>query len=163
MDARTTCFISFIKLLFSFLTKRKTVYEAHTVNSHNSDTVKPHCSRHFRASQPYENTLVDQSKRTYYPNYFIKISNTLFHPYFQNFSAVNPWPLFKYCTLGLFVNKDYILCFLRFTTRAIVFDPFPRCQIKLVHFGLEYIAKLRSHQNKKRYFVKVESINMTRT
>ena len=71
MEARTICFISFIKLLFSFLTKRKTVYEARTVNSHNSETVKPQCSRHFRASQRYENTLVDQSKRTYYPNYFI--------------------------------------------------------------------------------------------
>ena len=50
MEARTTCFISFIKLLFSLLTKRKTIYEAHTVNSHNSETVKPNCSRHFRAS-----------------------------------------------------------------------------------------------------------------
>ena len=71
MEAGTTFFISFIKLLFSLLTKRKTIYEALTVNSHNSETVKPHCSRHFRASQRYENTLVDQSKRTYYPNYFI--------------------------------------------------------------------------------------------
>ena len=50
MEARTTCFISFIKLLFSLLTKRKTKYEARNVNSHNSETVKPHCSRHFRFS-----------------------------------------------------------------------------------------------------------------
>ena len=50
MEARTTCFISFIKLLFSSLTKRKTIYEARSVNFHNSETVKPHCSRHFRAS-----------------------------------------------------------------------------------------------------------------
>ena len=49
MEVRT-CFISFIKLLFSFLTKRKTIYEAHTMNSHNSETVKRHCSRHVRAS-----------------------------------------------------------------------------------------------------------------
>ena len=49
MEARTTCFISFIKL-FSLLTKRKTVCEARTVNSHNSETVEPHCSRHFRVS-----------------------------------------------------------------------------------------------------------------
>ena len=35
---------------------------------------QPYCSRHFSALQCYENTLVDQSKRTYYPNYFI-ISN----------------------------------------------------------------------------------------
>ena len=33
MKARRTCFISFIKVLFSVLTKRKTIYE--TVNSHN--------------------------------------------------------------------------------------------------------------------------------
>ena len=39
IEARTTCFISFIKLLFSVLTKRKTMYEARTVNSHNSETV----------------------------------------------------------------------------------------------------------------------------
>ena len=69
MEARTTCFISFIKLLFSLLTKRKTIYEVHTVNSHKSETVKQHGSHHFRAS--YENTLVDQSKCAYYPNYFI--------------------------------------------------------------------------------------------
>ena len=50
MEAQTTCFISFIKLLFSILTKRKMVYEGHTVNSHNSETVKLHCSRHFRVS-----------------------------------------------------------------------------------------------------------------
>ena len=49
MEARTTCFISFIKL-FSLLTKRKKIYEARNVNSHNSETVKPHCSRHFNAS-----------------------------------------------------------------------------------------------------------------
>ena len=30
-----TCFISFIKLSFSVLTERKTIYEARTVNSHN--------------------------------------------------------------------------------------------------------------------------------
>ena len=36
---------------------------------------KPHCSRHFHASRRYENTLVDQSKRTYYANYFITLNN----------------------------------------------------------------------------------------
>ena len=50
MKAGITRFISFIKLLFSVLTRRKTIYEALTVNFHNSKTVKPHCSRHFRAS-----------------------------------------------------------------------------------------------------------------
>ena len=39
MEARTACFIYFIKLLFSVLTKRKTIYEVRTVNSHNSETV----------------------------------------------------------------------------------------------------------------------------
>ena len=34
----TTCFISFIKLLFSVLTKRKKIYEVHTVNSYNLET-----------------------------------------------------------------------------------------------------------------------------
>ena len=76
MEARTTCFTSFIKL-FSLLTKRKAIYEALTVNSQNSETVKPHCSRHFHASQRYENTLVGQSKRTNYPNYFILDSQRL--------------------------------------------------------------------------------------
>ena len=38
MEALTTCFISFIKLSFSVLTKRN-IYEARTVNSHNSETV----------------------------------------------------------------------------------------------------------------------------
>ena len=38
-----------LKLLFSMLAKRKTIYEALTVNSHKSETVKPQCS-HFRAS-----------------------------------------------------------------------------------------------------------------
>ena len=79
MEARTSCFISFIKLLFSLLTKRKMIHEARTVNSYNSQAVKPHCSRHFRVSQRYENTLsVDQSKRTYSPNYFIKPYNIFY-------------------------------------------------------------------------------------
>ena len=43
-------FYFFIKLLFSLLTKRKTVYEVCTVNSHNSETGKPHCSHHFHVS-----------------------------------------------------------------------------------------------------------------
>ena len=50
MKPRKACFISFIKLLFSLLTKRKTVYEARSVNSHNSETVKQHGSHHFRVS-----------------------------------------------------------------------------------------------------------------
>ena len=72
MKAQTTCFISFIKL-FSVLTKRKTIYKAHTVNSYNSETVN-HIALIIVVlhSTVYENTLVDQSKPTYYPNYFIK-------------------------------------------------------------------------------------------
>ena len=38
MEARKTYFIYFINL-FSVLAKRKTIYEARTVNSHNSETV----------------------------------------------------------------------------------------------------------------------------
>ena len=40
MKSRKTCFISIIKLLFSVLTKRKPIYEARTLNSHNTETVK---------------------------------------------------------------------------------------------------------------------------
>ena len=42
MEARTTCLIYFIKLLFSVLANRKTIYKVPTVNSHNSETVEPH-------------------------------------------------------------------------------------------------------------------------
>ena len=38
MEARKTCFISFMKL-FSVLTKRKMIYEALTVNTHNLEMV----------------------------------------------------------------------------------------------------------------------------
>ena len=52
MKARRTCFISFIKLLFSVLTKRKTMYEALMILkflSWNSKFFQQHCSRHFHA------------------------------------------------------------------------------------------------------------------
>ena len=49
MEAWSTCFFN-TWLLFSLLTKRKRIYEVCTVNSHNSGTLKPHCSRHFHAS-----------------------------------------------------------------------------------------------------------------
>ena len=39
MEARTICFISFIKLSFSVVAKTKTIYEAHTVNSQNLETI----------------------------------------------------------------------------------------------------------------------------
>ena len=71
MEARTICFISFLKLLFSVLTKRKTIYEARTVNSHNLETANDIVHAIFVLHKRYENTFVDQSKRTYYPNYFI--------------------------------------------------------------------------------------------
>ena len=74
MEARTTYFISFIKLLFSVLTKRKTIYEVRTVNSHSSVTVNHNAHAIFvlHSAMP-ENTLLDQSKRAYYPNYFINL------------------------------------------------------------------------------------------
>ena len=87
------CFIYFIKLLFSILTNRKTIYEACTVNSYNSETVKPHCTGHFRASQRYENTLLDQSKPTYYPNYFIIV-----------------FEVFNFCTF-IKINYIFLSCY----------------------------------------------------
>ena len=50
IEARKTCFISYLKSLIFSVTKIKMIYEALTVNSHNSETVKPHYLRHFRAS-----------------------------------------------------------------------------------------------------------------
>ena len=57
MEELITCFISFIKLLFSFL-KTKTIYKAtiyfnffhEIVTSHNLEIEQPNCSLHFRAS-----------------------------------------------------------------------------------------------------------------
>ena len=63
MEARTTRFISFINLLFSLLTK--TIHEARTVNSHNSETVKPHCLLHFRASYRYEKKHTSRPIKTH--------------------------------------------------------------------------------------------------
>ena len=56
--------ISIIKLLFSLLTKRKAIYEAHTVNSHNLETVKPHCLRHsfFIALWKHMHLLTNQNR-----------------------------------------------------------------------------------------------------
>ena len=85
MKARRTCFISFIKLLFSDLTKRKTIrictciYCSYILswNCKFSQLGDSHsyCSHQFRASLRYENTLVDQSKHTFNPNYFINKNN----------------------------------------------------------------------------------------
>ena len=72
MEARTTCFISCIQLSFSVLTKRKTIQEARTINSHDSESVN-HIFTSFSCN---ENTLVDHSKPTYYPSYFIKENAT---------------------------------------------------------------------------------------
>ena len=63
-----------MKLLFSVLTKRKTVCEVNAYNFfHETDN-----SRHpiisltsFSCFIALENTFVDQSKRTYSTNYFI--------------------------------------------------------------------------------------------
>ena len=61
-----TCFISLIKLIFSLLTKRKTIYEARTVNSQRQSN---HIAHTIFVLHSF--TLVDQSKHTYCPNYFI--------------------------------------------------------------------------------------------
>ena len=69
MKARTTCFVSFIKL-FSLLTKRKTVYEARTVNSHNSQTNK---NRIFNSVQNRKGpTTTTTATTTSYPGSFIR-------------------------------------------------------------------------------------------
>ena len=54
-------FYFFYKIIIFSVDKEKddkNYTTARTVNSHNSETVKPHCSRHFRSSLRYENTLV---------------------------------------------------------------------------------------------------------
>ena len=70
MEARKTCFIPFIKLLFSVLIKRKmeirSVYVYRLISFMLILTTwrqLPYCSRYFRAS------FVDQSE--HYVNYFI--------------------------------------------------------------------------------------------
>ena len=79
-----TCFISFIKLLVSVRNKEKDDIRStyvyfnffhETVHSHNCGNSQPYCSR-LRVSKRNENTLLDQSKRTYYPNYFISLWST---------------------------------------------------------------------------------------
>ena len=66
-------FYFFIKLSFSLLTKRKTIHEVRTVNSHNSETVEPHYSHHFScfSSAMKTHLQTNQNARTI-QNYFIK-------------------------------------------------------------------------------------------
>ena len=83
IKARRACFISFIKL-FSILTKRKTIIKFYTKHIWTHNFLSCNCkfsqlgdrTNHIThiifMLQSYENTLVDQSKCTYYPNYFIK-------------------------------------------------------------------------------------------
>ena len=70
MEARTSCVNSFIKLLFSVLIKRKTIYEARTVNSHNSSNHIAHVILVLHSAM--KTHLLTNQKPTYYPNYFIK-------------------------------------------------------------------------------------------
>ena len=44
---------------------------------------------HFRASYRYENTLVDKSKRKYYPNYFIKLIHINFVCSLRDYKELN--------------------------------------------------------------------------
>ena len=86
LKARRTCFISFIKLSVSDLKKKeKDDIRSAFVQFYffmklcskflRLEDIQPYRLRHFRALLRYENTLVDQSKRAYYPNYFIKNCN----------------------------------------------------------------------------------------
>ena len=72
MKAQTTCFISFIKSLFSVLTKRKTICEAVTFSKfsqlEDSQTTLLTSFSSFIAL--WKHTF-DQSKPNNYPNYFI--------------------------------------------------------------------------------------------
>ena len=91
MKARRTCFISFIKLLIFELTERMTLYEVRLyscISFMKLGHSQPYRSRHFRVSQRYKNTLVDQSKCTYYPNYFInKIKEK--HPFNESTDLIS--------------------------------------------------------------------------
>ena len=64
----------FYKIII-FSVNKDDIRSANCKFSQNSETVKAYSSRHFRASKRYENVLVDQSKRTYYTNYFIISDN----------------------------------------------------------------------------------------
>ena len=65
MKAQTTYFISYIKLLFSVLTKRKTIYGAPAVNSHNSETVNHIAHAMFVLHSAMEtHLLTNQNPRT---------------------------------------------------------------------------------------------------
>ena len=72
MEARKTCFIPFTKLLFSVLTKRKTIHEARTVNSQNLETVNHIAQVILVLHSAMETHLLTNPKPTYYPNYSIK-------------------------------------------------------------------------------------------
>ena len=60
MKARKTCFISSIKLLFSVLTKTKTINEVHIINSHSSETVN-HIANVIFMLQVFYNEIKRQS------------------------------------------------------------------------------------------------------
>ena len=66
-------FYFFYKTIIFIANKEKDNIQSAYCKFSQLETVKPHCSRDFHASKHYENTLVDQSKRMYYPNYFINI------------------------------------------------------------------------------------------
>ena len=90
-------FYFFYKIIIFSLNKEKDdIQSAYCKFSQLGDS-QPHCSRYFRASKRDENTFVDQSKCTYYTNYFI-INN-------QRHPMVNLWS--KYKSLNTVYYRDY--------------------------------------------------------
>ena len=84
MKARWRCFISFIKLSFSdyYQIERQftksiciVLFISWNFKFSKLGDNKSYRSCHFCATQRYENTLAYQSKRMYYPNYFINRKN----------------------------------------------------------------------------------------
>ena len=47
MEARITCSDFFYKMIIFSVNKEKDDIQTHTVNSYNSETVKPHCSQSY--------------------------------------------------------------------------------------------------------------------
>ena len=72
MGARKTCFISFIKLLFSLLTKRKTMYEARTVKSQNSEQSTTLLTPFLCFIAPWKHTCRPIETHELFKFYFIK-------------------------------------------------------------------------------------------
>ena len=117
--------------------KRKTTYEARL--SWNCKLLQLsdsqlHCSRHFRVSKRYENTLVDQSKCTYYLNYFINLmrSSSLFGTRFDFWMSM----ALNFRTCSMYVQRYETLAVSRVDLRmSLAMNLHSRCTAVKVHSG----------------------------